>query len=192
MSIGVYFQAPLEKQMGLHYPDILLQKTAENLFERLLLMKRTRPYPLLGILLVFLSLAGISACSGGRSLGTLALEPKYSEDQTLERLQRDWESYHIYYIGRFEDSPSAVVFDPKDDNRVLRQSGWTEATDSETLRNVVGWVRNTQISPRLHQVLGPEGHFYGYLYSAWDNHVVVRQVDEHTLAVHVQQVPVQF
>jgi len=178
--------------MGLHYPDILLQKTAENLFERLLLMKRTRPYPLLGILLVFLSLAGISACSGGRSLGTLALEPKYSEDQTLERLQRDWESYHIYYIGRFEDSPSAVVFDPKDDNRVLRQSGWTEATDSETLRNVVGWVRNTQISPRLHQVLGPEGHFYGYLYSAWDNHVVVRQMDEHTLAVHVQQVPVQF
>jgi hypothetical protein len=131
-------------------------------------------------------------CASQQSLGGLSLEPKYSEDQTLQRLQRNWEAHHIYYIGRFQGSPTAVVFDPKEGGRALRQVGWTRVEDAETLRDVIQWVRSTQFDPRLHQVLGPDGQFYGYLYSAWDNHVLVKLVDEQTLAVYIQEVPIYF
>jgi hypothetical protein len=154
-------------------------------------MKTVLSQPLLRLSL-FLWLPLFFGCASQQSLGSLSLEPKYSEDQTLERIQRDWEAHYISYIGRFQGSPTAVVFDPKEDDRALRQAGWTQVEDAETLRDVIQWVRSTQFDPRLYQILGPGGEFYGYLYSAWDNHVLVKLADENTLTVYIQEVPIHF
>lgn len=126
----------------------------------------------------------ISGCSG---YGKLGLQSRYSDDVTIEKLQEDLTDYTIYYAGYAVNNPSGIIFDPKNDNKVLMPSDrWTKLDDKDSIIEVISWIKTQDSSyyyPRLYRILGPDDQFYGYLYSAWD-HLLTKAIDDKTLWVY--------
>ena len=140
--------------------------------------------------IVFITLMyGIMGCAG---YGKLRLQTGYGDEIDLEDLKRNWNDYAVYYTETRERDPSAVLFDPRGDERTVEKKGWNRIEDPDRLAEVLGWIEDTKFMPRLHQILGPDGELYGYLFSAWENEVVIRAADERTVRVSVREVPPLF
>jgi hypothetical protein len=133
-------------------------------------MKRT----ILPILLI-MAFSVLQACS---SYGRLAHQPAVSAEDLFQMR----EEYEVYFAGVSTHRPSAVLFDPKDDDRVMTvHPWWIKMEDPAMLREILEWmVADVQIEPVVWRILGSDGAFYGYLYTAW-NHALLRAVDEKTL-----------
>lgn len=134
------------------------------------------------VLLPLLTIVFIMGCSG-----YARLRPQYGPDETMtiEKLKSNWQNYHVLYAGLEPNVPSAVLFDRKDDDRKIIGERWWEMKDSKTLSDTVGWIEkqiNGPYYPIVYRILGPDDHFYGYMFTAW-HHAVMRQVDEKTLSV---------
>jgi len=131
----------------------------------------------------------LAGCSG---YGTLGLQTGYKGQVGLEELKENWNDYALYYSETRERNPSAILFDPKQDDRTVGEKGWYKIDDPALLSQVIGWIKDTKFMPRLHRILGPGGQFYGYLFSAWDNEVVIRAAGEKTVNVKIREVPALF
>lgn len=110
-----------------------------------------------------------------------------SDGVTVQSLQKNWQNYEVFYSGQHAGHPSAVLFDRKDDDKAFSTERWFRVTNKELLDDLIDSIqRQLPIAgyfPRLWKVLGPDGHAYGYLFTAWD-HAVLRSVDEKTLFVN--------
>ena len=79
---------------------------------------------------VFLALIGIililPICTWAffGSYGKLRVQPRGPERVTIEILEERWEDYDVYFAGPWIGRPSAVMFDPKDDDRKLVPHKW--------------------------------------------------------------------
>ncbi len=125
----------------------------------------------------------VSGCSGTTNYGKLRAEPSRGYTATVDELVEKWQSYHVTYAGVAVDNPSAVMFDPKGDERTLVSDKWIALRDQAELSLLIDSLNaNYGYYPVLWRVLGPDDQFYGYMYSAWD-HVVIKVVDERTLWV---------
>ncbi len=138
-----------------------------------------------GLLLAFL----ISGCSWLKGYGKIRAQSGPGKRVTIQELRENWHDYTIYYAGYHGKlsikHPSAVMFDPKKDDRVLVGDKWTKVDDQKTLSELISSIQShkARYYPSLWRILGPDDQFYGYLFSAW-HHVPIKVVDEKTMWVY--------
>ncbi len=123
----------------------------------------------------------LSGCSGQ---GTYRVVPAVSGNVTIQTLMENWQDFNVYYAGLGSNHPSAVMFDPKNDDRVITVDRWSKVESRELLADLIGSIQRQTGSyyPRLFEIRGPDGHLYGFIFTAWDV-VSTRMIDDHTMFV---------
>lgn len=148
-------------------------------------MKKYIHPAVIGLVLLFL----MCGCSWLKSYGKLRVLSRHDEKITIQELEKNWQDYTIYYTGLSVDTAAGIMFDPKNDDKILTGDEWIKIEDKETLSELVGWIRTyIQFDPRLWRILGPDDQFYGYLFFAW-GHVVIKVVDDRTMYMYDLESP---
>lgn len=139
------------------------------------------------IMMVFL----MSGCAWIKGYGKVRLSSEHKDDMTIQRLQENWDDYHVYYAGISPSNPAGIMFDPKNDGRELVGDRWTRVEDGKTVSEIISWIKAyTQFHPRLHVLLGPDNQLYGYVFYAWGHdYIVAKVIDDRTLYVYDLESP---
>jgi hypothetical protein len=125
----------------------------------------------------------MSGCAG---YGKIAPESVSGEKMTVAALVSNWQDYNVYAAPM----DAALVFAPKGDKNTLEFANqWIKVTDKEFLvssaRNIEAQPSTIMFRPTLWRIIGPNGDFYGYIFTAWDQQgVVLREVNKNTLFVY--------
>jgi len=102
---------------------------------------------------------------------------------TLDNLKENWTSYAISYGGGSAGLASAVIFDPKDDNRKLIGKGYRDVKDKETLDRVISTIESyIAFNPTLYKIYGPDQAFFGFVFTAYYR-PAPRRVEDNTLSL---------
>ncbi|MEW6666824.1 MAG: hypothetical protein AB1512_16605 [Thermodesulfobacteriota bacterium] len=138
------------------------------------------------ILMVF----PFSGCAGLSPYGKLYLTADGKDRVTIEQLVERWQDYDVYWAGVSTHRPSAVLFDPKADDRVLQVHHWWVKLDrKETLLDLVKWLQfDMDYDPEVRMVLSPDDRLFGYMYTAW-HYARILVKDEKTLWVDDLSMP---
>ena len=148
------------------------------------------------ILMVFVLIFFISGCIQFSTYGKLRQQSRDGNRVTIKDLKENWNDYIIYYAGYYGSlsikHPSAVMFDPRNDNKELVGEKWTMVKDKHTLSELLSSIQSQEpignLYPRLWRILGPDEQFYGFLFTAWD-HVVTKVIDDTTMWVYDLPLP---
>ena len=122
-------------------------------------MQKHRIYPFVCLGLI---LAAVMGCAG---IVKLQPEERGAQASLIQELSAKWESCTIYAAIWPGDKPVALLFDLRSDERIILADGWSRVDTSMELASLAQWMRAGQ-TPRLFQVLGPDGHLFGYVYTA--------------------------
>lgn len=141
------------------------------------------------------ALAFMVAMLGCARYGTVVYDPA-AGTKSIESLMEDFEQYRVYYSGLGVNNLSGVLFDPKNDAKALNPTDrWGRIEDRETLEEAVTWLKTSHgdpaHSPRVMRLLGPEGDFYGYLYSIY-NEVKLVKGDGDSMVVYSLPLPPHY
>ena len=121
----------------------------------------------------------VSGCLGNYGKIRLA---SGDHNTTIQQIKENWENYDILYAGLSTDSPSAIMFGPRNDGKRLMGKKWMPVTDAAVLDEIVDWLESyINFPPTLYEILSPEGVFFGYIYTSSTEQIVVKQVDPETL-----------
>jgi hypothetical protein len=102
---------------------------------------------------------------------------------TLDDLKRNWTTYSISYGGGSVGLASALIFDPKEDNRNLVGKDYVDVKDKDTLERVISVIESyTTFNPTLYKIYGPDGDFFGFVFTA-HYRPFPRKVDDKTLSL---------
>jgi len=144
-------------------------------------MLKQRVFRCLGMGVLLTILFG---CAG---IAKLKPEERGAQASIIQDLLAKWQSYTIYAAVWPGDKPVALLFELKSDDRVIVADGWTKV---DSYADVANWIRGLQAgqSPRLFQVLGPDGQLFGYLYAAVPG-VQTQVIDARTLRVYPVKPP---
>jgi hypothetical protein len=112
-------------------------------------------------LCVGLLLSGALGCAG---IVKLKPEERGAHAALIQNLSAKWENYTIYSTVWPGDKLVALLFDPKSDDGVVLADGWTKVDPATDVASLLARLQAGE-SPRLFQILGPDGHFFGYLYT---------------------------
>jgi len=131
-----------------------------------------------------------TACS---NYGKLRLQQVGKPGVTPDDLVRNWRSYDVYYSGVASHRVSAVLFDPRGDDKKMAVHPWWVKIDNEMfLLEVMEWITfDMQFEPFVWRIMGPYDGFYGYLYTPW-NHALLRVMDEKTLWIDDMSMPPDY
>jgi hypothetical protein len=125
----------------------------------------------------------LSGCLGQ---GTYRVVPDRGTNVTIQTLMKNWQDYTVYYTGLDAPNPSAVLFEPKNGDRVIKVDRWSKVENRKLLADLIDSIqRQVGLSayyPRLFEIRCPDGHLYGFMFTAWDV-VSTRMVDDHTMFV---------
>ncbi len=134
-------------------------------------------------LLLLLLLFFMTGCLGLENYGTIRVaDGKWGN--TIQNLIENWQDYDIYYAGLSYKSPSAIMFGPKKGGKRLISNKWVPVTEQPVVKTIVEWLDSyVTFPPTLFKILGPEGEFFGYMYTSVIQQVVVRKIDPNTLFV---------
>lgn len=140
-----------------------------------------------------MSLILLPGCSG---YGRLSLVSGQARDAvTVERLIENSNDYDVHYSGYAVNNPSGIMFDPKADDRMLVPSErWIKIKNSETVSEVVGWIKVHDYpwyDPKLYEIVGPDNDLYGYLFTGWQ-HVKLEAMETGKLFVYDLRSPPQY
>jgi len=143
-------------------------------------------------IILILTVVLMPGCAWIKGYGKVRLSSDYGDDMTIQKLQENWDDYHVRYAGLSTDIPAAIMFDPKDDGRELVGDTWTMVEDGETVAEIISWIETyTEFYPRLHVIIGPDNQLYGYVFYAWGyDRVIVKEIDERTVYVYDLESPV--
>jgi hypothetical protein len=132
---------------------------------------------LIGLVLI------LSGCFGQ---ATYRVVPPAAGNVTIQTLLKNWQDYDVYYAGLDTGTPSAVLFHPKNDNRVVTVDRWSKVESQELLKNLIESIqRQVALSPfypRLFEIRGPDSHLYGFMFTAWTT-VSTKMIDDRTMYV---------
>ncbi|MFH1102269.1 MAG: hypothetical protein V1714_00695 [Pseudomonadota bacterium] len=127
--------------------------------------------------------------------GKLVYPSSKGERETIESLIHHSDDYLVYYSGYGEKNPAGILFDPKKDNKgILLSDRWTKIEDRKSMEEIQEWIgigRYPGYYPALSKILGPDGQFYGYLFTGW-SHVVIKGVNADTIYIYDLQDPPQY
>jgi len=134
-------------------------------------------------ILLLLSLFFLTGCLGLQNYGKIRVaDGQWSN--TIQNLIENWQEYHIYYAGLSYKSPSAILFNPKQGDKRVVSNRWTPVTDQSVAITIVKWLDSyVNYPPTLWKILGPQGDFFGYVYTSAVEQVVVREIEPNTLFV---------
>ena len=119
---------------------------------------------------------------GCANYGTL--RPTAAQDVTIDNLTKEWMNYTVYWTGLDIAEPTGIMFDPKTDGKALTGDRWYKVESQESLSKMIGWLKfNLQYYPYAWRVVGPDGQFYGYVYTGY-THFTMKLVDEKTMLVY--------
>ena len=105
-------------------------------------------------------------------------------EMTLETLVNNWEDYTVSWTGLSRGEPTALMFDPKGGDTKLVGDHWYRVESKEALAELITRLKENDVYyPIVWRMIGPDGQFYGYLYSGW-RRTVVKPVDEKTVLVY--------
>lgn len=108
----------------------------------------------------------------------------------IEEIIKEWQNFNIYYADVNPAYPSAILIDPKWDERHLTNARWIAVKEKDELTELVKWIDlNINFPPDLSAVLGPDKQVFGYMYTGW-THVLIKVVDDKTLWVDDSPLPV--
>jgi hypothetical protein len=134
----------------------------------------------------------VLAVYGCASYGNVRSQMVHGNRITVQGLVKDWQAYTIYFTGHGRGHPSAVLFKPKDDDRVIIADRWWKVEQYEILTDLVDSIqRQLPIGfyyPRLLELLGPDNHRFAYVFTSWD-HVAMKRVDDRTMYVYDLPLP---
>ena len=133
----------------------------------------------IGVLLAF-SLVGCA------TYGKIVPESVSGGTMTVAALEENWQDYNVYAAPM----DAAIIFARKGEMNTLQLTNhWTKLTDQDSM---LSSVRNIQAQPNLGvyrptlwKIMGPNGRFYGYMFTAWDQeHVIMKKLGENKLLVY--------
>jgi hypothetical protein len=128
------------------------------------------------------------ACSLGSFLGCAGIarfERESAETDRIQELLRNRENYAVHAAIWPGNLVVALVFDPKSDERVILADGWTRV-EKDLSSLAKGMSAGT--SPGLFSILGPDGQWFGYLYTFLPG-LQTQVIDERTLRFYYVQPP---
>ncbi len=143
-------------------------------------------YPVAVVLIVVFLISG---CSWLKGYGKIRVQSGPGKKVTVEELALNWHQYDIYYAGYYGKlsikHPSAVMFDPKGDDRCLVGDKWAKVEDKETLSELIDSIQRQKALyyPRVWRILGPHDQLHGYLFTALDQ-VAIKVVDDNAMYVY--------
>jgi len=142
--------------------------------------------------IIIISAIIITGCSG---YGKLVIESKNEAEVTIEKLIKNLDDYDIHYFGYGNKFVSGIIFDPKKDNKKLLPSDmWVEINEQTTISDIVKRIKGSDFPgfiPTLYKIVGPDGVFYGYLFTGWF-HIVLKKIDNDTLSVYGLDDPPEY
>lgn len=108
----------------------------------------------------------------------------YQDKKTvLEDLENHWTDYSISYAGGSVGLASALIFDPKNDDRSLVGDGYVTVNDKETLERAIATIDSyASFNPTVYKIYGPEDKFFGFLFTAFYR-PSPEKVDDKTLSL---------
>jgi len=144
-------------------------------------------------LLVLTILFFVSGCS---NYGKLKFQKKAESDALLAELSTNSQHYTIHYHGNSEKIVSGILFDPKDDHKTIRPEGmlWKQTESQQTVADIIDAIRGGDFPgyfPSLYKIVGPDGIFFGYLYTGWSR-LVINPVDPDTVRVYGLRGPPEY
>lgn len=76
-------------------------------------------------------------------------------------------NFRVFFAGRAVHMPTALVFDPKDDDLTLTfHESWATVKTPTLMEEVVKWLLlDPYHGPSLYEIHGTDGRFYGYIYT---------------------------
>ncbi|NNG06951.1 MAG: hypothetical protein HKM90_04390 [Desulfobacteraceae bacterium] len=116
---------------------------------------------------------------GCASSGRLRVESGSDTKVFLKDIEQDYDKYIIYANEWPTDEVSAIVFDPKDDNKTIETDGWTKVTSQEQLSRLIK-RSDRLIFRQFFKIVGANDDFYGYLLGG-QQYVWIKTVDDNTL-----------
>jgi hypothetical protein len=144
---------------------------------------------ILSIALVVFSFTGCSI------YGKIKKVSLTQQEKEIDSLLADLAEYNVFYSGYGEKNPSGIMFDPKKDKKQITFSDrWTKIEGQREIAGIMEWIRMGRYpgyDPVLSKILGPDGQFYGYLFTGW-SYVVIRGVTTDTVYIYDLQDPPQY
>jgi hypothetical protein len=144
------------------------------------------------LIILILTATLMHGCAWIKGYGKVRLVSKYGDDMSIQKLEENWDDYHVSYAGSSPSIPAAIMFDPKNDGRKLVGDRWTRVEDGKTVSEIIGWIKTyTQFFPSLHVILGPDNQLYGYVfYPRFADNIIGKLIDDRTIYVYDLESPV--
>jgi len=133
------------------------------------------------ISLMFIAFVSIMGCLG--TYGKISKQTGTEDKMTLAELRENWDEYTLYYSGRWDSRPAAIMFDPKNDDKKLLGDRWHKIEDQETLSETISTIQRWYYSDRVYIITGPDNQVFGYMYYPHWLYIPIKMVDERTLYV---------
>lgn len=129
--------------------------------------------------LAVMAVISLSLMSGCASSGILRVQSGSATKAFLKDIEENYDRYIIHANEWPANEVSAIVFDPRDDNKTIENDGWTRVTSKEQLSKLI--TRSDRLIYRqFFRVVGPNDDFYGYLLGG-PQYVWIETVDDNTL-----------
>ena len=142
--------------------------------------------------IIIISAIIITGCSG---FGKLVIKSKNEAEGTLEKLINNSDDYDIHHFGYGTKFVSGIIFNPKKDNKkLLLGDMWVEINEQTTISDIVKRMKGSYyrgFNPTLYEIVGPDGVFYGYLFTGWF-HIVLKKINDDTLSVYGLDDPPEY
>ena len=143
------------------------------------------------MLLAGVGLILVLCFAGCTSYGKMVNASMEGDKTTVWDLEKNFQDYDVLYTGVDVAQPYGIMFHEKGDQRKLVVSKeWVPVKDQSTLKNMVEWmnIEYKDENPTLSRILGPDGHFYGYMYTPFVE-VTLKKLGENELFVYDIQPP---
>jgi len=134
------------------------------------------------IYVAVIGLISVLFISGCASQGRLRAESRIDATVAMKDIQENHDKYVIHANEWPAGEVSAIVFDPKGDNRTIENDGWTKVTSKEQLSKVIDRSKRN-IYRQFFKIYGPDDAFYGYLLGG-ERYVWIQTIDANTLKVN--------
>jgi hypothetical protein len=126
-------------------------------------------------------LVGALFISGCANQGRLRALPRSGIAAAVEDIKENYNQFVIHANEWPAGEVSAIVFDPRQDNRTIQNDGWTEVTSKAQLSKLVERSKRN-IYLQFFKIYGPNDQFFGYLLGG-ERYVFFKTIDTNTLKV---------
>ena len=131
------------------------------------------------VCLAVVSLISLSLISGCTNSAILKVQYGADTKAFLHNIEANYDKYITHALEWPVDEVSAIVFDPKLDNRTIENDGWTKVSSQEQLSKLIA-RSDRLIFRQFFKIVGPNDDFYGYLLGG-QQYVWIETTDDNRL-----------